>query len=66
VVAKARSFASWLMVTGRITVDAELLSRTDLRRGIPARQLCPRTTSDSLKHVPGSAFSAGASGRRDP
>ena len=39
-VAKARSFTSWLMVTGRITVDAELLSRTDLRPGIPARSFC--------------------------
>ena len=29
-IAKAPSFTSWLMVTGRITVDAELLSRTDL------------------------------------
>jgi hypothetical protein len=28
-VAKARSFTSWPMVTGRISVDAELLSRTD-------------------------------------
>jgi integrase/recombinase XerD len=39
-VAKARSFTSWLMVTNRITVDAELLSRTDLRPGLPARQFC--------------------------
>ena len=39
-VAKARSFTSWLMVTGRITVDAELLSRTDLRPGLPARRFC--------------------------
>jgi integrase/recombinase XerD len=38
--AKARSFTSWLMVTGRISVDAELLSRTDLRPGIPARRFC--------------------------
>ena len=28
------------MVTGRITVDAELLSRTDLRPGLPARRFC--------------------------
>ncbi|BCQ06760.1 tyrosine recombinase XerC [Mycobacterium heckeshornense] len=41
VVVKARSFTSWLMVTGRITVDAELLSRTDLRPGLPARSFCP-------------------------
>ena len=39
-VVKARSFTSWLMVTGRITVDAELLSRSDLRPGIPARRFC--------------------------
>src|SRR5689334_1414947 len=40
-VLKARSYTSWLMATGRITVEAELLSRTDLRPGIPARRLCP-------------------------
>ncbi|BDB42130.1 hypothetical protein IWGMT90018_25760 [Mycobacterium kiyosense] len=39
-VAKARSFTSWLMVTGRIIVDAELLSCSDLRPGIPARGFC--------------------------
>lgn len=39
-VAKAPSFTSWLMVTSRITVDAELLSQTDLRPGLPARQFC--------------------------
>ena len=39
-IAKAPSFTSWLMVTGRITVDAELLSRTDLRPGLPARRFC--------------------------
>ena len=39
-VAKAPSFTSWLMVTGRITVDAELLSRSDLRPGLPARRFC--------------------------
>jgi integrase/recombinase XerD len=39
-VVKAPSFTSWLMVTGRITVDAELLSRTDLRPGLPARSFC--------------------------
>ena len=39
-VVKAPSFASWLMVTGRITVDAELLSDTDLRLGNAARLYC--------------------------
>ena len=39
-VVKAPSFASWLMVTGRITVDAELLSATDLRLGNAARLYC--------------------------
>ena len=39
-VAKAPSFASWLMVTGRITVDAELLGATDLRLGNAARLYC--------------------------
>ena len=39
-IAKAPSFTSWLMVTGRITVDADLLSRTDLRPGLPGRRFC--------------------------
>jgi integrase/recombinase XerD len=39
-VVKAPSFTSWLMVTGRITVGAELLSRSDLRPGLPARRFC--------------------------
>jgi len=39
-VAKAPSFTSWLMVTSGITVDAEVLSRTDLRPGLPARRFC--------------------------
>ena len=39
-VVKAPAFASWLMVTGRITVDAELLSDTDLRLGNAARLYC--------------------------
>ena len=39
-VAKAPSFTSWLMVTGRITVAAELLSSTDLRLGNAARLYC--------------------------
>ena len=59
-VAKARSFTSWLMVTGRITVDAELLSRTDLRPGLPARRFCAAGLPlVHRKHVPGSAFPAG-------
>ena len=38
---KARSFASWLMVTGQITVDAELLGRVDLRLGIAGEHFWP-------------------------
>jgi integrase/recombinase XerD len=34
---KARSFTSWLMVTGQITVDAELLGDIGLRLGIAGR-----------------------------
>ena len=30
---KARSFASWLMVTGQLTVDAEVFGRVYLRLG---------------------------------
>jgi integrase/recombinase XerD len=40
-VRKARSFASWLMVTGRLTVEADVLGRIDLRLGNAARQYCP-------------------------
>jgi len=39
-VRKARSFASWLMVTGRIVVDAGILGRLDLRLGGIARLHC--------------------------
>ena len=38
---KARSFSSWLMVTGQLTVTAELLGRVDLRLGIVARNHQP-------------------------
>ena len=37
-IGKARSFASWLMVTGQITVSAEVFGRVDLWRGFVARQ----------------------------
>jgi len=40
-VAKARAFASWLMVTGQLVVDAEILGRLDLRLGGIARVHCP-------------------------
>jgi integrase len=40
-IAKARSFASWLMVTGRLTIDAEVLGRVYLRLGTSARVFCP-------------------------
>ena len=63
VVAKARSFTSWLMVTGRITVDAELLSGTDLRPGLPARQFCAtdyRWFSESCSRIGVSATDTAA------
>jgi integrase/recombinase XerD len=40
---KARSFASWLMVTGQLTVDAEVFGRVYLRLGTAARTFCPDT-----------------------
>jgi integrase/recombinase XerD len=40
-VAKARAFASWLMVTGRLRVDADVLGRLDLRLGGVAANYCP-------------------------
>src|SRR5258706_10238913 len=38
---KARAFASWLMVTGQLTVSADILGRVDLRLGKAARNFCP-------------------------
>lgn len=40
---KARSFASWLMVTGQLTVDADVFGRVYLRLGTAARTFCPDT-----------------------
>lgn len=40
-VRKARGFASWLMVTGQLIVEADVLGRVDLRLGNAARQFCP-------------------------
>ena len=37
---KARSFASWLMVTGQLTVDADVFGRVDLWLGNAARTFC--------------------------
>jgi integrase/recombinase XerD len=34
----ARRFASWLMVTGRLVVDADLLTSLDLRLGVAAKR----------------------------
>ena len=41
-IAKARSFASWLMVTGQLTVDADVFGRVYLRLGTAARTFCPQ------------------------
>jgi integrase len=40
-IAKARSFASWMMVTGQLTIDADVLGRVYLRLGTSARSFCP-------------------------
>ena len=40
-VSKARSFGSWLMVTGRIRASAALVSSLNLHLGNAARQFCP-------------------------
>jgi integrase/recombinase XerD len=46
-IGKARSFASWMMVTGQLTIDADVLGRVCLRLGTSARTFCPM-------HTPGS------------
>jgi integrase/recombinase XerD len=38
---KARAFVSWRMVTGRLTVDGDLLGRVTLHLGNAARNFCP-------------------------
>jgi integrase len=38
---KARSFCSWLMVTGQLVVDPVVLGRLELRLGGVARRYCP-------------------------
>lgn len=40
-IAKARSFASWLMVTGQLRIEADVLGRVYLRLGTSARTFCP-------------------------
>jgi len=40
-IGKARAFASWLMVTGQLTVSADILGRVDLRLGNAAGNYCP-------------------------
>jgi len=40
-IVKARAFASWLMVTGQLTVSADILGQVDLRLGNAARSHCP-------------------------
>lgn len=42
-IGKARSFASWLLVTGQLTIRADLMTDTDLRLGMVARGHCPGT-----------------------
>ena len=51
---KARSFTSWLMVTGQIGVDAEQLCDTGLRLGMPDGCSARTTTAGSPKSVLGS------------
>jgi hypothetical protein len=40
-VSRAPRFASWLMVTGRLAVDATLLAGSDLRLGVTAKRYLP-------------------------
>ena len=40
-IAKARSFVSWLLVTGRLTIAADLMTTVDLRLGVIARGYRP-------------------------
>lgn len=40
IIGKARSFASWLMVTGRLVVDAEVISTLNLHLGHAAGSYC--------------------------
>ena len=40
-IVKARAFASWLIVTGQLTVTPEVLGRVDLQLGHAARNYCP-------------------------
>src|SRR5215211_7615993 len=42
-ISKARSFASWLLVTGQLRIDADLMTNVDLRLGVVARGHCPST-----------------------
>jgi integrase/recombinase XerD len=41
-IGKAPSFASWLMVTRQLTINADVLGRVDLRLGNAARTYCPQ------------------------
>ncbi len=50
-VRKARSFTSWLMVTGQIGVDAELLCDTGLRLAMPDGCSARTTTGGSPTSV---------------
>jgi len=54
-IVKARAFASWLMVTGQLTVSADILGQVDLRPGNAPRShhRClprPRTTQLRAQH----------------
>jgi len=40
-IVKARSFASWMMITGQLTIDADILGRVYLRLGTAARTFRP-------------------------
>jgi len=42
-IGKARSFVSWLLVTGRLTIAADLMTTVDLRLGVIARGYRPDT-----------------------
>jgi integrase/recombinase XerD len=42
-VGKARSFVSWVLVTGQLTISADLMTHVDLRLGVIARGYLPST-----------------------
>jgi hypothetical protein len=53
-IGKARSFASWLMVTGRLTVDADIFGRVYSASAPPPARTVPTRMPGSSSRVTGS------------